>query len=202
MNPVDAIHGKYVFNRRIRVLSGHIAKLIPPNARLLDVGCGDGTLTKLLCELRPDITAHGVDVLVRPQTAIPVTQFDGVKLPFADGSFDCVLFVDVLHHTEDPTIMLREAARVTKNCIVLKDHTQEGFLAHSTLRFMDYVGNARHGVVLPYNYWTRAQWIGAFVQLGLEVETEIQSLNLYPAPASWLFDRELHFISRLVNFSS
>jgi ubiquinone/menaquinone biosynthesis C-methylase UbiE len=197
MNPIDSIHGQYVFTRRIRVLSDHIAKLIPQHARLLDVGCGDGTLTKRLCELRPDITAEGVDVLVRPQTAIPVTKFDGHKLPFADDSFDCVLFVDVLHHTEDPTIMLREAARVTKNCIVLKDHTQEGLLAHFTLRFMDYVGNARHGVVLPYNYWTRAQWTAAYAQLNLKIETELRSLNLYPAPASWFFDRELHFIAAL-----
>lgn len=197
MNPIDSIHGNYVFTRRIRVLSDHLARFIPPNARLLDVGCGDGTLTKRLCELRPDITAEGVDVLIRPQTAIPVTQFDGQKLPFPDASFDCILFVDVLHHTEDPTVMLREAARVAKNCIVLKDHTQEGFLAHSTLRFMDWVGNARHGVVLPYNYWRRQQWNNAFQQLGLQIEKETRSLHLYPAPASWFFDRDLHFITRL-----
>ena len=37
--------------------------------------------------------------------------------------------------------------------IVLKDHTRNGLFSGSTLRFMDWVGNARHGVRLPYNYW-------------------------------------------------
>ena len=34
---------------------------------------------------------------------------------------------------------------------------------------MDYVGNAHHGVVLPYNYWPRRRWHDAFRDLGLTV---------------------------------
>jgi hypothetical protein len=50
---------------------------------------------------RGNIDIQGIDVLVRPNTLIPVTPFEGDHLPFANGSFDCVLFVDVLHHTAD-----------------------------------------------------------------------------------------------------
>ena len=67
-----------------------------------------------------------------------------------DASFDVVMFVDVLHHTDDPLLLLQEAQRVGK-IILVKDHFRKGFLAGPTLRFMDWVGNAHHGVVLPYN---------------------------------------------------
>jgi hypothetical protein len=62
---------------------------------------------------------------------------------------------------------------------------------------MDWVGNARHGVALPYNYWSRAEWTRAFDAAALEPTTMVSRLGLYPAPASWLFDRSLHFVAAL-----
>jgi hypothetical protein len=78
-------------------------------------------------------------------------------------------FVDVLHHTDDPRVLLR-GARVARRNILIKDHTRNGLFAGPTLRFMDGVGNARFGVALPYNYWTRQQWQDAFRDLDVEVE--------------------------------
>lgn len=192
---IGTLHGRFVFSRRTRVLADCIATLIPNGARVLDVGCGDGTIDALLHERRPDITVEGIDVLVRPHSRIPVTQFDGSKIPFADNSFDAALLVDVLHHTVDPRVMLAEAARVAAYVIV-KDHLREGLLAGATLSAMDWVGNAPHGVVLPYNYWKRAQWAQAFDELRLVVQREL-SPALYPAPLSWVFGRGLHFVSLL-----
>ena len=54
-------------------------------------------------------------------------------------------------------ILLRETVRVARQVIVIKDHLLKGAFAYSTLRLMDWVGNARHDVALPYNYWTSAQ---------------------------------------------
>ena len=62
---------------------------------------------------------------------------------------------------------------------------------------MDWVGNAGHGVRLPYNYLSRAQWQRLWAQTGLEVDRIEERLGLYPRPASWLFERGLHFIARL-----
>lgn len=197
MSFIGQLHGDLVFGRRVRVLSDRLAALLPPDATVLDVGCGDGTIDRLLMQLRPDLQISGIDVLVRPETHIPVTQFDGKHIPFADGSYDAVLFTDVLHHTDDPTILLAEAARVARKAIVIKDHARDGLLAGPTLRLMDYVGNAHHGVVLPYNYWPRARWVQAFERLKLKVGAWHSQLHLYPAPASWLFDRSLHFVARL-----
>jgi SAM-dependent methyltransferase len=195
--PVDALHGGYVHKRRVHVLSRHIAKRLPPGASVLDVGCGDGFLALEVSKLRPDVSVRGVDVLIREEVAIPVDRFDGESIQHADDSFDAVLFVDVLHHTDDPCVLLDEARRVSRDAVVIKDHTLDGVLAGPTLRFMDHVGNARHGVALPYNYWPRERWERSFEERGLVVEDWLDDLHLYPWPADWMFGRKLHFVVRL-----
>ncbi len=198
MTAVGSLHARLVFDRRTRVLSGALGEALPPDcSRVLDVGCGDGTISRMIMDSRPGLSLTGVDVLVRPETHIPVTQFDGTHLPFEDGSFDAVMFVDVLHHTVDPAILLREARRVARKAVVLKDHSRDSMVSGPILRFMDWVGNAHHGVVLPYNYWSTAQWNAAFRDIGLRVDTWQTTLGLYPFPASLVFERNLHFVSRL-----
>jgi SAM-dependent methyltransferase len=192
---LDRVHGGMVFSRRVRVLADRLAPLMPQNAKILDVGCGDGSVGLKVVEQRPDCTLEGIDVLVRPHTAFPVKEFDGEHIPYADRSVDAVMFVDVLHHTKDPTALLIEAARVTNSAVIIKDHLREGALAEETLRFMDWVGNARHGVVLPYNYLNRLQWDAALERAGLRVSTWEENVGLYPRPASWIFDRGLHFVA-------
>ena len=146
---------------------------------------------------RPALDIMGIDVLVRKTTWAQVNLFDGTRIPNDDRSFDVVMFVDVLHHTDDPVILLREAARTASKAIVIKDNTLRGILARPTLRCMDWVGNARHGVTLPYNYWKREQWVDACGQLGLAIGAWRGDLGIYPWPATWLFDRSLHFVARL-----
>ena len=197
MNIVKALHDGLVYGRRTRLLAEKLSVHLPRNARVLDVGCGDGMVDVLIGRLRPDVAIHGIDVLVRPRTYVPVTRFDGATIPHPDGSFDVVMFVDVLHHSRDPAQLLAQAKRVTRSSVLIKDHTREGLLAFQTLRFMDWFGNAHHGVALPNNFWTLAQWKDCIGRLGLRVERWQDRLALYPWPATWLFDRRLHFIAYL-----
>lgn len=183
-----------VFDRRIKVLSQHLAELIPRDASVLDVGAGDGRLAAQLRARRPDLNIRGVDVLVRGTALVPIQEFDGQTLPFADRSIDVVIMVDVLHHAALQMALLKETARVAARAVVIKDHLVQGLLARATLRFMDWVGNARHGVALPYSYWTPAEWSEAFRTAGLTPVVAREALGLYPWPASVLFDRGLHFI--------
>ena len=194
---LDRLHEEVVHGRRVKVLSKRLAPLFPQEAKVLDVGCGDGLVARLIGQERPDLTLDGIDVLVRPHTHIPVRRFDGRRIDAPDRSYDAVMFVDVLHHTDDPAVLMREAARVARRCVILKDHTRDGFLAGPTLAFMDWVGNARHGVALPYNYWRRRQWIALAAELGLTIEEWVDRLELYPWWARWVFERKLHFVARM-----
>ncbi|HTL30222.1 MAG TPA: class I SAM-dependent methyltransferase [Tepidisphaeraceae bacterium] len=215
------MHTTQVHTRRVGRLCELLSDLLPREGRVLDVGCGDGLLAKCIlnrvgsasadrlfnsnsnnqsAEADPPTTTfhvEGIDVLVREGTHVPVTHFDGKTIPFDDNTFDSVLFVDVLHHTEAPMLLLREARRVTRGTIVIKDHTMNGLAAGPTLRFMDRVGNARYGVSLPYNYWPERKWLDAFSELDLTVEAWKNRLGLYPFPANLVFGRTLHFIAKL-----
>jgi SAM-dependent methyltransferase len=190
-------HHAFVFERRTRVLAKMLAAQIPQRASVLDIGCGDGTVGSLIKELRPDVAMQGVEFLVRPGCKIECRQFDGSSLPFPEASFDVCLFVDVLHHTENPEALLREAARVSRTFVLLKDHLDENFLDDMTLRFMDWVGNRPHGVVLTYNYQSRKQWAEHFSNCALAEVNWTTEVPLYSAPFSLVVGRGLHFVSLL-----
>ena len=190
-------HGTLVMSRRVRCLSDHLARLIPHGTKVLDVGAGSGEIGAALLGKRPDLSIEGIDVLVRPDTHIPVSYFDGKTIPAADGSWDVSVIVDVLHHIEDPFVLLKEVVRVTSKELVIKDHQANSRFDHATLSFMDWVGNRGHEVVLPYNFWSRARWERAFESLGAKVDVFEENLKLYPPPFTWLFDRKLHFFAKL-----
>lgn len=196
MTLLNQVHERYVFNRRVERLAFWLSSVIPENASVLDIGAGDGSLDSLVLQQRPDVRISGLDVLVRTVTAVPMQKFDGCQIPFADHSWDVAMLVDVLHHTRDARNLVAEARRVAKT-LIIKDHLNDGIWSEQTLKYMDYVGNARHGVVLPYDYWPLLKWQAMFRQLTLTPVSWQTKLFLYPFPLSLWFDRSLHFIAVL-----
>ena len=197
MSLIEQIHAGYIQQKRLDGLVRHLKEVMPENASVLDVGCGDGRLSALLREKRPDLVVEGIDVLQRDKTWFPVRQFDGRTIPANAVSVDVVMFIDVLHHTDDPYTLLREAIRVARKSIIIKDHLINGFLAEPTLRFMDRIGNARYGVASPGNYWHQSQWDEAFQTLALTPVDWLEKLELYPKVVDMWFGRSLHFLARL-----
>ncbi len=197
MKLFDRIHDDYVHRRRTDVLAGGLAELLPRDASVLDVGTGDGLIARKVLDRRPDLALRAVEVLVRPDQHVPVEPFDGTTLPYADGSFDAVMLVDVLHHADDPAALLAEARRASRGVVVLKDVMAEGFLSTETLHLMERLANTAHGISIPDTFWSRREWDGAFARLGLAVESWNGRLGLYPFPASLVFERRFHFLARL-----
>jgi methionine biosynthesis protein MetW len=107
----------YVPGSNLRVEAA--ANILHPGQRLLDVGCGDGTLGMLVRNRFEEI--YGVDI---SDKAIEVAQRRGIKaykvnlnveaLPFEDNYFDSITCLATLQFIYDINTMLREFNRVLK----------------------------------------------------------------------------------------
>lgn len=194
---IKSAHRDLVYGRRTQILAETISPLFPKLASVLDVGTGDGLIASLWQKARPDLQVSGLDVLVRDQTYIPVRPFDGQTIPCNDSSVDVVTFIDVLHHTIDPKRLIIEASRVARRCVIIKDHLAENSSDYAILRFMDWIGNAPHGVVLPYNYQSKRTWLESFAAAKLGILYFSDRIPLYRSPFNYVFGRKLHFIAQL-----
>jgi len=187
---LSKLHHRYVHLRRVEVLADELARLVPPGSRVLDVGCGDGTIDKAVMARSKGTTYEGIDVMARPTCAIPFSTYDGVSIPHGDQSFDVVQFIDVLHHTNNIEDVFAEAVRVSKRYIILKDHSFSNRFEYEVIKWMDWVGNAPHGVRLPYNFKDLAYWRELAAHNGLDVRQFNSRVDLYPSPFNRLFGRD------------
>ncbi len=196
---LKAAHRGMVWGRRIRVLSSQLGYLIEGSGPLdgIDVGAGSGEIAWNIKNMRPGLNIVGADILLRKDSRIDIVKFNGTKLPFADKSFDFSMLVDVLHHTEDPAVLLSECARVSRRFVLVKDHICETRWDNICLRFMDWFGNRGYGVNLSYNYLSKDKWETLFKAHNLACGNMICNLSIYPKPFSFLFDRKIHFIAKL-----
>ncbi|MFE1359673.1 methyltransferase domain-containing protein [Streptomyces harbinensis] len=108
--------------------AGHLLPELRPGQRLLDVGCGPGTISADLAER---VAGDGGEVVAldaapgvleqaraaanaRGVTNIRFTTGDALALDFPDGAFDVTHAHQVLQHLADPVAALREMRRVTR----------------------------------------------------------------------------------------
>ena len=121
---------------RWRTAANSAAYLLPhlrPGMRVLDVGCGPGTITRdLAAAVGPAGQVLGVDTsaeVLQPAVAdsvAPNLRFevqDAMHLDLPDGAFDVVHAHQVLQHLRDPLGALREMRRVTRpgGLVALRD---------------------------------------------------------------------------------
>jgi ubiquinone/menaquinone biosynthesis C-methylase UbiE len=83
---------------------------------LLDAGCGNGGVARLLRERVREVIAIDVERFAEWEDLSGLTfrVADAEQLPFEDSSFDLVHSKDALHHMEAPERALAEYARVLK----------------------------------------------------------------------------------------
>jgi len=142
------------------ILNG-LERLLDSEKTLLDVGCGDGRITEKI-QKKLKLKIQGIDIYPHKKPKLPITVFDGEKIPFPDNSFDSVLFVDVLHHIKDMNPSLKEAFRVARKSVIIKDHCCENGFETSVLKIADYFGNFSHRSNLPFNFKSDDKWSQIF----------------------------------------
>ena len=135
-------HESVLRAHRWRTVENSAAYLIPhlrSGARLLDVGCGPGTITadfarRLTCERVLGIDASA-DVIAEAQRNHPDVAFatgDVYRLDLPDASFDLVHAHQVLQHLSDPVAALSEMRRVVRpgGIVAVRDADYGSFTWH------------------------------------------------------------------------
>ncbi len=101
-----------------------IASLIETGSRVLDLGCGDGSLLKLL-ENRKQVIGRGVEIsddgvreCIRKGLTVHHGDLDEGLGDYPDDSFDYVVLSQTLQAVHKPDLVLAEMLRVGRTAIV------------------------------------------------------------------------------------
>lgn len=105
-------HESFVINKFRQV-----SKIIPENSKILDIGCGDGSIRNFL----KNPQYYGIDgdkkhiqFLINQKVKAKLIDFNKEKLPFEKEKFDFVLLLDILEHVANPGNLLNEAKKRLK----------------------------------------------------------------------------------------
>lgn len=136
------------------VLRDAVVKMVPYGSRVLDLGCGDGTMLAYL-QHHHGCSGYGVEiddanVLACVKRGVEVIQLNldqGLSM-FDDQSFDVVLQIDTLQHLRNAQTMLMETVRVGRMGIV----TFPNF-AHGPNRLSVLLGRMPVTKKLPFEWY-------------------------------------------------
>lgn len=135
--------------RRLQLIRKYVAL---EDRWILDVGCGIGTYVRRFGDLTPH--AYGIDVSVKrlQESTVPrLVAGAGENLPFADGSFDVLVFNEVIEHVRDDRETLRDALRVLReggHVVIYAPNRLYPFETHG----MYWKGRYRFGNIPLINY--------------------------------------------------
>jgi len=178
----------------------------PSHRTVLDVGGGTGIVAQAISALLPVDRVVSVDVADRYLKGLDVESqiFDGKTLPFADGSFDCAVMCNVLHHVPKAarTALLMECSRVAgSGTIYIKDHLAETTLDHLRLTGLDLIGNLPFGGMVAATYLSRRQWLEIADQAGFSI-TAWESDAYRTGLMQYLFPNRLEVLMKLKRMST
>jgi methionine biosynthesis protein MetW len=101
-----------------------VASMVRPGAKVLDVGCGDGELLRLVGETRGvdgrgiELSREGVNECVAKGLAVVQGDADTDLADYPDDAFDYVILSQTLQATRRPRVVLEHMLRIGRHGIV------------------------------------------------------------------------------------
>lgn len=101
-----------------------VAEMVTANSRVLDVGCGDGTLLRLLSEEKGvdargiELSQRGVNDCVAKGLSVIQGDADTDLAAYPDDAFDYVILSQTIQATRQPRKVLENMLRIGRHAIV------------------------------------------------------------------------------------
>lgn len=170
--------------KSIRVDLQLIADMIEPHSRVLDVGCGDGTLLDYLVHFRHvdgrgiELSTEGVKASISSGLSVIQGDADTDLKDYPDNVFDYVVLSQTLQAMVQPKVVLENLLRISKRAIVSFPN-----FAHWRARLsLGLLGRMPVSKTLPYEWYETPNihlcTIHDFVNLCRELDIIIEAQRI------------------------